>query len=690
MSHAFFTLHKERKKLMRKIDDSVAVLKGVGPKLLSELNKAGIISIYDLLRCFPFRFEDIKEREVGEILDGEKVVLKGLVVSEGIVTHFGYKKSRLVFRLMQDGVVINVTFFNQPYLAQKIVLGEQLAVFGKWDAKRKSLAGMKIIGAKITADFQPIYHTGKNIPQGKLQKLISQAFELYQDFIPETLPAKILQDYQFMPLKNALYVMHFPKDEKEANDARRRIVFEEFFYFQLKMLSLKGKEQKKNPGEVTRYNNQALKKYIQALPFELTSAQKKVTNEICYDLLAPYHMQRLLQGDVGSGKTVVASIIMYAVYTAGRQSALMVPTEILAQQHYATFQKLLQDFPEVKIALLTSSTKKKEREEILAALKNGQLHFIIGTHALIQEDVVFHQLGLVITDEQHRFGVNQRKALREKGNDPEVLFMTATPIPRTLAITAYGEMDVSLLNELPKGRQKILTKWVKKEQLPTVLAYLKQRLQAGDQGYVLSPLIEESEVLDLQNAQALFLEMQNYFPEFKVGLLHGQMKSNEKDAVMELFKENQLQLLVTTTVVEVGVDVPNATVMLIFDADRFGLSQLHQLRGRVGRGVKQSICVLVADPKGENGKQRMKIMTETNDGFVLSQKDLEMRGPGEFFGNKQSGLPQFLVANLVEDADSLEMARTSAKEILEKQPELLNESPLKEGVAKQIFTSYFD
>lgn len=675
---------------MLSLTDSVGLLKGVGPKMAQDLASMDILTVEDLLLHFPFRFEDIKERELTEIADGEKVVLKGIAVSEGIVNHFGYKKNRLLFRLQQDGVVINVTFFNQAYLASKVILGDEIAVFGKWDAKRRALTGIKIIGSQSKEDYQPVYHVVKNLSQARLVKLIKEAFEQYSAVITESLPAQIIQQYELLNRETALYAMHFPKDEEVSQKARRRIIFEEFFYFQLKMLSLKEKEQQKKAGQRIAYDNQKLKQLIQSLPFELTAAQKRVTNEICRDLLAPYHMQRLLQGDVGSGKTVVAALALYAVITAGKQGVLMAPTEILAQQHFVTLSQFFAAVPEVHVELLTASTKTKARRELLTNLANGQVNLVVGTHALLQPDVTFADLGLVITDEQHRFGVNQRKILREKGTFPEVLFMTATPIPRTLAITAYGEMDVSIINELPKGRKPILTKWVRPGQMSQVLQYVGEKLAQGDQAYFISPLIAESETLDLKNAEELFAELSSYFKNYRVGLLHGKMKNDEKEAIMAAFKAHELDVLVSTTVIEVGVDVPNATLMVIMDADRFGLAQLHQLRGRVGRGSKASLCVLVAEPKGENGKERMKIMTQTNDGFVLSQKDLEMRGPGEFFGSRQSGLPQFHLADLARDEELLDLAQHAAKELLQRHGELLTTSPLKERLAQQVFTSYFD
>lgn len=646
---------------MASIQDSVSVLKGVGPKRLEQLQQLGIGTIEDLLSYYPFRYEDIQEKKIEEIQDQEKVVIKGLVVSEPIVQHYGYKKNRLSFRMMQDHAVIMVTFFNQPFLKKKIQVSEELAIYGKWDAKRKSLTGMKILGQQFKEqEFEPIYRVNKHIRQSTVIDLIRQAFEQYQDDIPEILPEGLLKKYRLIPRREAMYWMHFPKDEQEHHQARRRMIFEEFFIFQMNMQQLRKKERQVKNSLMIHYDPQKLKQFIQALPFELTEAQKRVTNEICRDMLSSTHMHRLLQGDVGSGKTVIAAIALYATVTAGYQGALMVPTEILAEQHAESLQELFADFS-VRTALLTSSTKPKDRREILEQLASGELDIVVGTHSLIQEEVVFAKLGLVITDEQHRFGVQQRQILREKGQYPDVLFMTATPIPRTLAITAFGEMDVSIIDELPKGRIPIQTKWVSLKQLDTVLSWTRKELQQGHQMYVICPLIEESEMLDLQNAVEIYEQLQAYYgTEYRVGLLHGKMKPKEKEAMMDEFKRNEIQVLVSTTVIEVGVNVPNATIMLIMDANRFGLAQLHQLRGRVGRGSQASYCILVADPKNEAGKERMKIMTETTDGFVLSQKDLEMRGPGEFFGAKQSGIPEFQIGNIVSDFTILEIARQEA------------------------------
>ena len=646
------------------LQDPVTALSGVGAKRAETLATLGIETIEDLLSYYPFRYEDIQERQIQEINDQEKVTLKGLVVSPAVLNRFGYKKSKLSFRLMQENDVFMVSFFNQPYLKDKVVVGEEIAIYGRWDAKRQTLNGMKILSSSSQNEgFSPIYHVNKSIRQTTLIQLIKQAFEQYYGYIEENLPQNLVDKYRLFARNEAMWAMHFPKTTEDHHQAKRRVIFEEFFVFQMKIQGLKTREKAEKNGLSIPYDIQKLKAFIASLPFELTNAQKKVTNEICKDLLSPKHMQRLLQGDVGSGKTIVAAIVLYAATTAGFQGALMVPTEILAQQHYQSLAELLRPF-EVNVALLTGSTKTKERQQILTDLKSGELDIIIGTHALIQDEVNFAHLGLVITDEQHRFGVNQRKVLREKGYKPDVLFMTATPIPRTLAITAYGEMDVSIIDEMPAGRIPIVTRWVLPKQLDQVLKWGQTELASHHQMYVICPLIEESESLDVENAQKIYEQLRDYYaPDYQVGLLHGRMKNDEKDAVMQAFKENQLQVLVSTTVIEVGVNVPNATAMIIIDADRFGLAQLHQLRGRVGRGSQASYCILVANPKNEVGKERMKIMTQTNNGFVVSQKDLELRGPGEVFGNRQSGLPVFHFADIVADAHILEVAKEEAQAI---------------------------
>ena len=646
---------------MNQLSSPINQIKGVGPKRAETLESLGIHTIYDLLTYYPFRYDDIQEKTLDEIQDQEKVVLKGTVLAEPVVNYYGFKKSRLIFRMMTEQAVINVTFFNQPFLKSKVHASEEIAIYGKWDGKRKALTGMKILATQDEEeDFSPIYHVNKKIKQKTLVDLIRSSWDLYGNDMEENLPTWLLEKYRLMPKRQASYAMHFPDSVEENRLARRRLAFEEFFLFQVKMIQLKNQETRKELGKSILYDVDKLKAFIQTLPFELTTAQKRVVNEICADLRSEAHMHRLLQGDVGSGKTIVAAIALYAVVSVGYQGALMVPTEILAEQHMESLLNLF-DPEEVKLALLTSSTKQAKRREILADLASGELDILIGTHSLIQEEVQFSNLGLVITDEQHRFGVNQRKLLREKGDNPDVLFMTATPIPRTLAITAYGEMDVSVIDELPAGRIPIETRWILPKQIDSVLTWMTSQLKAGQQAYVICPLIEESEMLDVKNATEIYEHLQQFFePNFKVGLLHGKMKAQEKETIMDDFKENETQILVSTTVIEVGVNVPNASMMMIMDADRFGLAQLHQLRGRVGRGSIASYCILVASPKSDQGKERMKIMTETTDGFVLSEKDLEMRGPGDFFGAKQSGIPEFKVGDMVADAPILETARLEA------------------------------
>jgi ATP-dependent DNA helicase RecG len=644
------------------LKQSVTDVKGIGDEMAETLADMSIRSVGDLLEYFPYRYEDYRLKDLAEVKHDEKVTVEGKVHSEPSLVYYGRKKNRLTVRLLVGRYLIIATFFNQPYLKQKISVGETITVTGKWDQHRQTITANQMSSGEHakSQDFEPVYAVKGKMTVKTIRRLIKLGFSQFGHEIEEILPAELLQKYKLLSRRDALRIMHFPSGADEMKQARRRFVYEEFLLFQLKMQSLRKIEREQTPGIEVSYQLDKLKGFISGLPFPLTGAQKRVVNEILGDMKSPYRMNRLLQGDVGSGKTVVAAIALFAVKTAGYQGALMVPTEILAEQHSQSLTQLLEPFG-VKTALLTSSVKGKRRRQILELLKQGEIHVLIGTHALIQDEVDFDNLGLVITDEQHRFGVEQRRVLREKGESPDVLFMTATPIPRTLAITVFGEMDVSVIDEMPAGRKTIETYWAKHEMLDRVLSFMEKELSKGRQAYVICPLIEESDKLDVQNAIDVHSSLSVYFQNrYKIGLMHGRLHSEEKDQVMKAFSENEVQVLVSTTVVEVGVNVPNATVMLIYDAERFGLAQLHQLRGRVGRGRDQSYCILLADPKSEVGKERMKIMSETNDGFVLSEKDLELRGPGDFFGKKQSGLPEFKVADMVHDYRALETARNDA------------------------------
>ena len=640
----------------------LSVLPGIGPKSAEKYKKLGIETVEDLLLYFPFRYEDFKSKNVLDLEDGEKAVVSGIVATPANVQYYGYKRNRLRFTIKQGELVLAVSFFNQPYLADKIELGQTVAVFGKWDKAKGALTGMKLL-AQVEDDLQPVYRLSQGVSQSALVKVIKTAFEAGLDqLLEENLPQILMDKYHLLSRRQSVRAMHFPKDLEEYKQALRRVKFEELLFFQLQLQVLKEENRSVGQGIVLDWDKKKLKALQAKLPFTLTEAQERSLNEILADMRSPYHMNRLLQGDVGSGKTVVAGLAMYAAVTAGKQAALMVPTEILAEQH---LQSLTSLFPSLRFLLLTGSLKAAERRERLEFVQTGQVDLIVGTHALIQEGVRFHDLGLVIIDEQHRFGVAQRRILREKGQNPDVLMMTATPIPRTLAITAFGDMDVSIIDQMPAGRKEIITRWVKHQQLNLVFDWLVKEIQKGSQAYVISPLIEESEALDLKNAIALEEELIAYFGDrARISLLHGKMKGEEKEAIMQAFKQGEIDLLVSTTVIEVGVNVPNATVMIIMDADRFGLSQLHQLRGRVGRGDKQSYAVLVANPKTESGKRRMKIMTETTNGFVLAEEDLKLRGSGEIFGTRQSGIPEFQVANLIEDYPILEEARKVAVQVV--------------------------
>lgn len=648
---------------LRKV--SLAELPGVGPKRLESLESLGIKNIYDLLFYFPFRYEDMEAKSLDQAVDQEKILLKGVVASEPVVARFGYKKTRLNVRILAENESIMVTFFNQPWLKDKFETGQDAAVYGKWNEARRSLTGMKVINVNTDDSIDSVYSVNKSIHQKTLVNLIKAAFDKYHDQIETIIPESLREKYKLLNDEQIVAGIHFPKSEEQSDEARRSAKFREFFLFQCGLQSIKLADNQQNIGIEEHYDHEFIDKFVASLSFTLTEAQDRVVKEILNDMESDHHMNRLLQGDVGSGKTIVSVIAMLAAVTAGYQAAIMAPTEILAQQHFDKISKLLAPL-NIRTGLLTGSQTKKEHDFITGDIRDGKTNVVVGTHALIQDSVDFKNLGLIVIDEQHRFGVNQRKAMREKGNNPDVLAMTATPIPRTLAITTYGDMDVSRIDQLPAGRKKIETYWIRSQKIEQMYQFVTRELADGAQVYVVTPLISESEKMDLKNAELIYDKFTELFGDkYHIGLLHGQMPNDQKESVMSDFSAKKIDVLVSTTVIEVGVDVPNASVMVIYDANRFGLSQLHQLRGRVGRGEKQSYCILIADPKNEAAVERMKILTSTTDGFVLAEEDLKMRGSGDMLGNRQSGLPEFKVGNPINDINILEVAQEEAKRLYE-------------------------
>ena len=648
--------------------DTVTQIKGVGPAKAKLLQQLGIYTVKDLLFHFPFRFEDIQIRDVTTILDQEKVTLKGRVVTPPVVQYYGGRKNRLSFKLAVDEHnVIQVSFFNQAYLKQSIQLGQDKAIYGKWQSDRQVLLGMKMVnGNQEGSEFAPVYRSTQGLKQQAIVQVIQEAFKVYRNTIPELLPQSINDKYRMISLADALYQMHFPENEAERQQAKRKIIFQEFFLYQWR-LQLSAQRQRQEVGVRVYYDVTELKEVIAQLPYTLTNAQKTAVNEICYDLMAPYPMRRLLQGDVGSGKTLVAFITMIAAAQAGFQTAFMVPTEILAKQHVESFNRIFEPIG-LHSELLVSAMTAADKRNTLEGLHSGRIRIVIGTQALIQEAVQFKQLGYVIIDEQHRFGVGQRQALLEKGTNciVNLLQMTATPIPRSLAMSVYGELSVSTIDERPKGRQPIQTQLIAEEEIEQVYQSIRRELTKGHQVYYVLPLIESSEHLEqIENIMEIADKLKTVFPQYQVGTLHGQLDKVSQQAVMDEFTHNRVQILVATTMVEVGVDVPNATVIVIQSAERFGLAQLHQLRGRVGRSELASYCYLIANPTTEQGKSRMQIMVEQQDGFIISQEDLKNRGMGDILGRAQSGLPQFHYANIFEDGHILQVARQEVAEHLQ-------------------------
>ncbi|TCS84341.1 ATP-dependent DNA helicase RecG [Tepidibacillus fermentans] len=651
------------------LDQSLVGVKGIGIQKARQFEEMGIHTVRDLLFYFPYRYVDYQVKDLATTNHGEKITVEGTIYGQPVSKRLPKKRSLVSVKVVVDHFMVTAIWFNRAYLKNQLQSGRPILLTGKWDKYRLQITVSEhefLDTSKTTkkGHLVPVYSLPSDLglTQSGFRKIIDQAIRQYYYALEDYLPQEVIDKYKLYTLKESIRAIHFPNDRLDGKMARRRLVYDELLLYQMRIQLLKKLNRQNWPGIKRKIEFDKVKAFIRSLPFSLTDAQLRVIGEILGDMEQSYAMNRLLQGDVGSGKTVVAAVALYANFLSGYQGALMVPTEILAEQHAASLKNLFANTT-IQVELLTGSLTEKNREAVIGRLQMGLTDVVVGTHALIQEDVYFKQLGLVITDEQHRFGVEQRAILRRKSDhlSPDVLYMTATPIPRTLAITAYGDMDVSIIDQYPAGRKKVETHWVRPKQFEKVLAFIDKHVRKGRQAYVIAPLIEESDKLDVQNAIDIYQQLGDFFPNFKIGLMHGRLKPKEKDEVMSQFIKNEVQILVSTTVVEVGVNVPNATIMVIYDADRFGLAQLHQLRGRVGRGEHQSYCILVADPKSETGKERMRIMEQTNNGFEISRRDLELRGPGDFFGVKQSGLPEFKLADLMQDYRTLEVAKKDAE-----------------------------
>lgn len=646
------------------LEKSVETIKGVGKKYLQTLNELEIYTIRDILYNIPYRVSSSTDFS-SSVKHDEKVITTGKVETRVSTQFYGNRRSRSFFTLLTSSGSIKIVFFNQHYLKKNLVEGRDVVVKGIYNAANNTITASSVsfntAEEKTKGDnIEVFYHLKQGITQKKFIKLVEESFKMIDgenvilDLVPENFKG-------IWKLERILYTLHYPKNADEFDKARKMFAFHELFNYQLKLQLQNINSRIEDNRYSIGVNEKNIKEFKDSLPFTLTGAQSRVIDEIVADLNESYKMDRLLQGDVGSGKTAVAAATLYATIKAGYQTAIMAPTEILANQHFETFFEFFKDL-NISVALLTSSTPKKERNTILSLLEVGEIELLIGTHSLIQEDVKFNNLKYVITDEQHRFGVRQRQLLSNKGEAVNSLMMTATPIPRSLAITLITDIKVSTIDELPAGRKKVQTYKANNKSFYKVLDNIRMELDNGRQGYVVCPLIEESEKMDLQNVEETYENIKNYLPDdYKIAILHGKMSNKEKDAIVEKYLNKEIHILISTTVIEVGVNVPNATFMIIVDAHRFGLATLHQLRGRVGRSKYQSYCILVTDSKSE----RIDIMCLENDGFKIAEFDLKQRGPGDFFGTKQSGVPSFKVADLINDVDLMYLAKKLAVKIIE-------------------------
>ncbi|MDE3088050.1 MAG: ATP-dependent DNA helicase RecG [Chloroflexota bacterium] len=659
------------------LDASVARLQNVGPAHAKKLQKLGAHTVEDLLYLFPRRYDDYsKLKTISQLLYGEEVTLL-LTVGETRTreTHRGLTVTNVL--LADPTGTIQATFFNQPYLQQQFKSGRRIVISGRVDQDLGRLAfkspEWEPLSKELlhTARIVPVYPLTEGLTNRWLRRLINGVVEFWAPKVQDPLPEFIRERAKLVDLTTALREVHFPTSFEKMEAARRRLALEEFLYIQIGVLRQRRKW-REVPGRALNVDSHLISSFVAALPFQLTGAQKRALDEILGDIQRSQPMSRLLQGDVGSGKTVVAAAAMLAAVANGAQAALMAPTEILAEQHYQTLKTILEYQPNPpRVARLIGSMKNREKEEARAKIAAGEIDIAVGTHALIQEDVQFKSLALAVIDEQHRFGVEQRATIRAKGYNPHILVMSATPIPRTLALTVYGDLDLSIIDEMPPGRQEIKTKWLEPRERERAYAFIRNQVKEGRQAFVICPLIEESESIDAKAAVDEFERLnKQVYPDLHVGLIHGKLRASEKDETMNGFRDHQIDILVATSVVEVGIDVPNATVMLIEGADRFGLAQLHQFRGRVGRGEHQSYCLLLVEKSGATSDERLRVIESTQDGFRLAEEDLKLRGPGEFFGTRQSGLPDLKIAKL-SDVKILEEARSIAQDLFERDPGLV-------------------
>ena len=656
-------------------------IKGIGAKSEMLLNKLGIITVEDLLTYYPVRYDILKRSDLTTANEEDKVIIDGKVDSIPLILRFNRGLNKMNFRLaIKDGVV-GVSIFNRAFMKSHLNIGESIIVIGKYDKVKNTITASDIRFGSLSREekIEPVYHLTSGLTNKNISTYINLGLIMYGREISDSIPNYLQEKYGFVNKKTALNIVHNPSDLNKLDIIRKRLKYEELFEFMAKINYLKEKNKKEN-GLKREITEEDINKFYKLLPFTLTNDQDKVIHEIVDDLNSKKVMNRLLQGDVGSGKTIVSIAAMYFNKLSGYQSALMAPTEILATQHFNNIKKLLGN--NVEIRLLIGSLTKKEKTKIYEELENGIVDIVIGTHALIQEDVKYANLGLVVTDEQHRFGVNQRANLKNKGITPDVLYMSATPIPRTFALTIYGDMDISIIKEMPKGRMPVKTLIKSDEEMSNVLELMYDELKEKHQIYVIAPLIEGDEESELTSVNDLKDKMNLAFgSKYKIEVLHGKMPNSLKDEIMLKFKNNEINILISTTVIEVGVDVPNASMMVIFDANRFGLSTLHQLRGRVGRGSIESKCILISKVETE----RLNILEKTTDGFVIAEEDFKLRGSGDLFGTKQSGDMNFKIANLKEDYKILVEANKDAKDFWKKDDsDLLN---LKEKIIKSIETN---